>query len=256
MMLQHCDRRTFRFQYIVESDFSLPVTQHFFKLRVTPMQMSSQRVLDHSVCITPTCTLLKAADSFGNTLHYGAYNTPHSVFRVESRGCVECSSYAVCDDTPADCYLYPTALTASTRQMHALLHADDTPDDLMLRVHEYLTYTRFVSDNTTSAQDTFRSRQGVCQDYAHLMIALCRAAGLRARYANGLMTGEGETHAWVEVHDGKAWLGYDPTLNRRIDFGYIKLAHGRDVADCPSNRGRFYGVTTEFMSVQCKTQQL
>ena len=126
----------------------------------------------------------------------------------------------------------------------------------MHAVHRSLAYERFVTDNTTTAQQALLLGKGVCQDFAHLMIAACRSAGLPARYANGLVLGEGETHAWVEVwHDG-VWLAYDPTHDCRVDWDYVKLAHGRDVDDCPTNRGRFYGWTSELMTVNCKLEQL
>ena len=63
--------------------------------------------------------------------------------------------------------------------------------------------------------------------------------------------GEGETHAWVEVSNGKVWYAYDPTHDKIVRWDYIKIAHGRDADDCPTNRGRFYSWTNETMSVIC-----
>ncbi|MDO4497959.1 MAG: transglutaminase family protein, partial [Bacteroidales bacterium] len=91
---------------------------------------------------------------------------------------------------------------------------------------------------------------------AHLMIALCRAKGWYARYVNGFILGEGQTHAWVEVSDGNVWVPYDPTLDVIPDWGYVKIAHGRDANDCPTNRGRFLGFTTETMSVSVSLSEL
>jgi transglutaminase-like putative cysteine protease len=73
------------------------------------------------------------------------------------------------------------------------------------------------------------------------MIALCRRQGIPARYVNGFLVGEGETHAWVEIFDGYNWLGFDPTHNCRISDGYVKLAHGRDAHDCSVSRGMYTG---------------
>ena len=108
----------------------------------------------------------------------------------------------------------------------------------------------------TTAEDAFRHRQGVCQDYAHLMIALCRQAGIPARYACGLMIGEGQTHAWVEAHDGQCWYAFDPTNDTAIATGYIKLAHGRDAQDCPVSRGVYMGVSQEYTTVNVKVEQI
>ena len=89
--------------------------------------------------------------------------------------------------------------------------------------------------------EVYRLKKGVCQDYAHLMIAICRINGIATRYVCGFMEGTGETHAWVEIHDGYSWIGFDPTNNCRISYGYVKIAHGRDAFDGPVNRGVYIG---------------
>ena len=77
----------------------------------------------------------------------------------------------------------------------------------------------------TTAAEVLERKEGVCQDFAHLMIALCRQRGIPARYVNGFLVGEGETHAWVEIFDGYNWLGFDPTHNCRISDGFISLQY-------------------------------
>ncbi len=106
-------------------------------------------------------------------------------------------------------------------------------------VHTRLHYVPQSTHVETLAGEAFALNSGVCQDYAHITIALCRMAGIPARYACGFITGEGESHAWVEVYIHGVWYGIDPTQNRLIYHGYIKVAHGRDSADCPMNRGTF-----------------
>ena len=244
--------RLYSFSYIIESEFSPAVTHHFFKLRALPMECDFQHVLKAEMSVAPVCSLLKATDGFGNDIQYGGYSVPHERFCVECHGEVECSGYEI-NGTGEDIYRFPTRLTEWNEDIKSLALSADA-EDIMHRVHQHIKYERFQTFNTTTAIEVYNQRKGVCQDYAHLMIAACRSHGLYARYVNGLMLGEGETHAWVEVHDGTKWRGYDPTLDRVIDYGYIKFAHGRDVADCPSNRGRFYGWTMENMKVNCKVQ--
>ncbi len=106
-------------------------------------------------------------------------------------------------------------------------------------VHERIRYVPQSTHVETAAGEAFALNSGVCQDFAHITIALCRMAGIPARYACGFITGEGESHAWVEVFIHGVWYGIDPTQNRLIHLGYIKVAHGRDSADCPMNRGMF-----------------
>lgn len=81
----------------------------------------------------------------------------------------------------------------------------------------------------------------VCQDYVHIFLSLLRLNHIRCRYVAGLAFSCGETHAWVEIYDGKSWIGMDPTHNCLIGDQYIKLCHGRDFADCPIERGIYRG---------------
>ena len=88
------------------------------------------------------------------------------------------------------------------------------------------------------------------------MIALCRQRGIPARYVNGFLTGEGETHAWVEIFDGYNWLGFDPTHGRCISDGYVKLAHGRDVRDCSVSRGLYTGQAAQQTTIHVTLQEI
>lgn len=112
---------------------------------------------------------------------------------------------------------------------------------LSSRVFNSFEYAPGSTDTTTTAAEAFASGRGVCQDYAHVLIALCRVLEIPARYVTGLMAGEGATHAWVEVHDGERWRGVDPTHNCVVDDRYMLFATGRDFEDCPIERGMFRG---------------
>lgn len=246
----------YSFSYIFESQFVPAIDYHFFKLRVIPCQNECQRLVEHELLITPACHWSHSTDGQGNRVQYGGYDELHGHFRVESRGVVECSDYRLPDASPRPYYGYASPLTSCNEQMSSWLQAEPLPADpigaataVMHRVNQRLSYVPGVTDNNTRAEQVFELRQGVCQDYAHLMIALCRRLGLHARYVNGLIAGEGATHAWVEVYDGQSWLAFDPTHDCQIHQGYIKLAHGRDVTDCPTNRGRLYSWTSE--TLQC-----
>ena len=80
--------------------------------------------------------------------------------------------------------------------------------------------------------------------------------GIGARYVCGFMQGEGVTHAWVEVYCNGYWLALDPTHNRKIEYGYIKLAQGRDAADCPVNRGVFTGSAIQTTHVEVIVEEV
>lgn len=108
-------------------------------------------------------------------------------------------------------------------------------------VHENMNYTKGVTAIDTTAEEALQSGEGVCQDYAHILLSLCREERIPARYVVGMLLGEGESHAWIEAFDGKNWIGFDPTNNLIVDDAHIKISHGRDYQDCSINRGVFTG---------------
>ncbi len=120
---------------------------------------------------------------------------------------------------------------------------------LMAAVHAQFAYEPGATSTATTAAAALALGRGVCQDYAHVLIALCRCAGIPARYVTGLMVGEGATHAWVEVHDGVRWRGADPTHDRAVDDRYLLFATGRDFGDCPIERGVFRGSAAQTQAV-------
>lgn len=103
-------------------------------------------------------------------------------------------------------------------------------------VHQHVTFRSNTSDSTTSAVDTLIERVGVCRDFAHLMIALCRACNLPARFVTGTdygadpALGPPDFHAYVEVYLGHRWYLFDPS-GTAIPMGMMRLATGRDAAD-------------------------
>jgi transglutaminase-like putative cysteine protease len=113
-------------------------------------------------------------------------------------------------------------------------------------VHETMAYAKGVTDVHTSASAALALRSGVCQDYAHLMIAICRLLGMPTLYVSGHLVGEGATHAWVEVllpaTDGSdtvhGWA-FDPTHGCRPDLRYLTVAVGRDYGDVAPTSGSY-----------------
>lgn len=112
---------------------------------------------------------------------------------------------------------------------------------IMCSVNRDFCYEKNVTTISTTAEEAMTLGRGVCQDYAHIMISLCRMAGIPARYTVGIMKGEGESHAWVEALCKGYWYGFDPTNNWLTDGNYIKISSGRDYSDCIVNKGKFTG---------------
>src|SRR2546430_8371806 len=105
-----------------------------------------------------------------------------------------------------------------------------------------MRYAAGVTTVQTTAAEALALRRGMCQDYAHVMIAICRAAGLAARYVSGHLLGAGGSHAWVEAllphRGGDCAQAYDPTNGRPPDMGYTTVAVGRGYGEVsPVSRG-------------------
>lgn len=126
---------------------------------------------------------------------------------------------------------------------------------VMQYLYEHITYESGVTDIYTTAEEACALGSGVCQDFAHIMIAVLRFLGVPARYVNGMMIGEGRTHAWVEVYTGDGWYGLDPTNNLHVDDYYIKLAHGRDYQDCVLDKGRFLGCAGQHQEIYVNVKE-
>lgn len=239
------------FSFETELRFSQPVTQHDFILRCIPLTSPTQTVLDAQCIVTPATTITRETDGFGNLLQVGRIEERHRSFTFISSGTVVVEVEESVDEPLHPMYLQPSQMTQAGPAIRDFASdvlrvcANLPPFDKAIRLSHALagtmTYERGVTDVNTTAEEALVGRRGVCQDYAHVLIALCRQAGVAARYVNGFLFGRGETHAWVEVYDGCHWRGVDPANDTLVDDGYVKVAQGRDFADCPIERGVFRG---------------
>lgn len=265
--------KTYHYTYHTTLRFSEPVSGHSFSLRCMPESNAFQAVKERKLAVEPADSLTIGRDSWGNGIVYGRKQEAHSSFSYGSSGLVEMTPYEIPAREDETRFLLPTPLTAYQPAMEQLIHdALSTPAGSPLQsgqgtnigkalalsdsIYRYLSYTPGSTQIETPASLVFAQRKGVCQDYAHLLIALCRHLGLPARYVNGFMEGTGVTHAWVELLEGNRWLGIDPTNNQFITYGYIKLSHGRDAMDCPVNRGLFVGGGVQTADIQVTVEAL
>ncbi len=149
--------------------------------------------------------------------------------------------------------LRATTLTApdeALREMASQLRAE-APDDLDFahaccdRVKATIAYQYGVTSTSTTAAEALAGGLGVCQDHAHVMLALCRSVGLPARYVSGHLLGDGGTHAWVEVvvPDGgyARAVAFDPCNGVRAGVRHLTVATGRDYRDVAPTSGSYSG---------------
>ncbi|HEY5359246.1 MAG TPA: transglutaminase family protein [Streptosporangiaceae bacterium] len=151
--------------------------------------------------------------------------------------------------------LRPTRLTAADDRLRELARgltvSSDTPleraERICAGVHAAMSYRDGVTSVQTPAAAALASGYGVCQDYAHIMLAVCHLAGLPARYVSGHLLGQGGTHAWVEVlvpsgRDAMA-AALDPCNGCRAGSGYLTVATGRDYSDVAPTSGSYEGTS-------------
>ncbi len=269
--------RELSFYFDTVLQFSGPVTEHNFLLRCIPADCPEQKILSYTLTVYPDGVSSLGRDSFGNAVRAGRVPKAHDSFRYTLQGTAYRDDSLRVPEEAAPFYRYASPLTQPTPELAEFFTAAEKeaagrsgkekntlPDDvsdinalekakmLCAKVHEHFIYTPGETNVFTTAGEAFASAKGVCQDYAHVLISLCRMAGIPARYVSGLFTGEGAGHAWTEIWMDGLWYGIDPTHDRLTDETYLKLCVGRDFADCPIERGVFSGWAEQTQKVFTK----
>ncbi len=253
-----------RFLYRMELVFEHPVSEHYFVLRFVPESDSVQKIRLDSCKVEPADGLCHHLDGFGNRIDTGSIREEHGTFSYEVSGitCVEPEGRLPEKLHPIFRYESPLTKTDDGLvQFYRQICPCETDAlqravSMMRALHERFRYVPGSTDVRTSAAEAWRKGCGVCQDYAHILIALCRLDGIPARYAAGMMLGEGASHAWAEVYTDGCWTALDPTNGCIVDDGYIRISQGRDYADCAVDRGVFRGNTSQRQNVYVKVEEL
>ena len=267
--------KTLNFRFKTTVEFSEAVERHDFVLRCLPKSGPRQTVRAR-LSLEPEVPFDIQTDSLGNDMAVGYLEEPHASFAYTIAGTATVDLDRPDRTEPHPLYLRETPRTAMTPAMREFLadsasagmremvmtgmgaasSASFTVEHLMHTVHDLIEYKPGATDVNTTAREAFERRAGVCQDYAHVLIALARACNVPARYVSGLTVGEGATHAWVEVYLDGSWRGLDPTRDKLVDESYLVLAHGRDWADCPIERGTFQGFVDQTQTVFMQVEEV
>ena len=263
--------------------YQSPVRESFNEVRLKPVTNEHQTVDSFLIKVLPAARLRHYHDFYSNCVHHFEIPEPHQTLMVESLVEVtthppllldsgatpfpltrigEAASQERCFDfvqasryvdlSPETWRLAMDAIAAETDTWQAAL-------SILRFVHGYLSYVPNATTVQTPMRDVLRQRRGVCQDYAHVMLGLCRTLKIPALYVSGYLASEkaSATHAWVEVFiPGTGWQGLDPTHNCRPGETYIKIAVGRDYADVPPVSGHYKGTLERTMSVQVEVRPL
>lgn len=253
----------------MELKFSSPVSSHYFALRCVPGDSLRQKIMLTECHVSPADYTSAEKDGFGNLKISGGCRRPHDTFGYYVAGTAEVQGMTVQKYPLHPMYRYPSkytecgpgviAFTEAVSQECSRQGAETVLDMAVCAMHYLYTHFRYIpgaTDIGTTAEQALALGKGVCQDYAHIMTAVLRRMGIPARYVNGLMIGEGETHAWVEVYTDGGWYGLDPTNDLHIDDYYIKLAHGRDYADCVVDKGIFLGNAFQEQKIYVNVEEI
>lgn len=245
------------YRYEMCADFNPAVWDHYVNLRCTPAVNSIQQVYGSQVHIEAADYVSKKLDGEGNQVLSCRIQAPHTRFYMFSEGVVFVDVNALEPEPGKPCYGHFTNYTRPDEKLRCFFETVCKPlfkqtdsnwekvRSMMHVLYEHFSYEAGVTSVSTTAEEAYSLGKGVCQDYAQILITLCRMEGINARYVAGFLVGEGATHAWVEIFENGYWYGFDPTHDRTVTDYYIKVAHGRDSSDCPMERGVFRGLTSQ-----------
>lgn len=248
--------------------YDKPVTHCNYKVRCIPADNNRQRILKLLYFISPNMTNMEGIDAFGNQYLYGAIDEPHDCFKYFVKGVLE-SGLEIGEKAEPEAYIakyrHSYGKNKAGKEITAYFHSLDIDHhesnlakaiNLMNYVYKDFQYVPNKTSVATSAEEAFVLGVGVCQDYAHILIALCHLAGIPAKYVAGMMIGEGSTHAWVDIYDNGIWYGLDPTNNIVITDTHIKISSGRDAMDCQMNRGIILGGGNQTQEVHVLVEEI
>jgi transglutaminase-like putative cysteine protease len=259
-------------------DYSESVAVSHHLAHLSPRVLPHQQRLHHDLQIEPAPAVMTThTDSFGNAVTFFAMQGAHKrlTVRARSRVALQATSLPVPSDTPPweavadrtalplealEC-LFDSALIPVSVELSAYARAAFAPGrplldavlELTRRIHEEFTFDREATTVATPLADVFRSRRGVCQDFARLEIACLRSLGLPARYVSGYLEtvpppgrsrllGAEASHAWLAVYCPEAgWLHVDPTNNLLPSRTHVTVAWGRDYNDVSPIHGVILG---------------
>src|SRR6201984_1143839 len=271
-------------RHLTKFRYANPVSESVMETRMHPRNEVNQRCLTFHLAVSPRCRAFSYRDYLGNHVHHFDIPGQHAQLVIIAEALVDLQAPL---QLPAS--LGPTAwdeldvLVQDGDYWEMLLpseFAKPTPSLVKLagqldvrRRDDPLTVLRELNSALYSSfeyalkstrvdspiDDAIRTRQGVCQDFAHIMIALVRTLGIPCRYVSGYLhrrvedhdrSAEDATHAWVEaLLPQVGWVGFDPTNHLIASDRHIRIAIGRDYADVPPTRGIFRGQTASELSV-------
>ena len=264
-------------------NYSEPVFEHVFELRMAPFSNEEQTSLGYRLHVSPLAPTTPYRDGHGNRVELITRLAPCQKILVRA------TSYVRTHRRPAKERLAGLQLgsaigsdSLTVEAMDYLGHSPqadggewlekmaasinlalDTPiedflNSLIQSVSQTIRYEKMSTEANTKASEAVALGAGVCQDFSHIFISLCRRLGMAARYVSGYIHQPGEmaTHAWVQVWCGQlcGWVDLDPTHKCFVGDDHVQVAIGCDYNDVPPNRGAWRGMATEDIQVSVRVE--
>lgn len=277
MILRALHRTTYRYPFASRESHN--------EVRLQPLSGPDQHCLSFSLDVEPAAKVFSYEEQ-GGTVHHFVVRTPHTTLTITAETTVEtllANPFEGLNLIESDwdrlgllSDRYPEFL-ASTPRVPVLDAAREIAEsvpvvgsvakyavDMGERIHDMLSYDTDATHVHTPLSYVIEHRAGVCQDFAHLMLACLRAKCIPARYVSGYLysgpeglRGDGATHAWVEcVLPGGRWLGLDPTNRCLVSDHHIRVHTGRDYDEVPPTRGIYTGPAAERLEVSVSVERL
>ncbi|MFZ5670054.1 MAG: transglutaminase family protein [Pseudomonadota bacterium] len=273
-------------RHLTQYHYERPVRESVMELRMQPRKSARQRLISFDLELDPRAQLFSYPDSFGNAVYHFDVPQAHETLRIEARAAVETQpdpelpqaldmgewDRLRSDFVRGECFdfLRPHGFARPSAALEAFIRERDLDG---LRHGDPLTAMRALNTTLYQAFDyapgatradspidlALGVGRGVCQDFAHIMIAICRGWGIPARYVSGYLftdRGQGDrsdpdaTHAWAEVFlPTLRWTGFDPTNDMLAGERHVAVAVGRDYGDVPPTLGIYKGEADSHLAV-------
>lgn len=268
--------------------YASPVTDSINVVHLEPRTYPFQKTLQCFIEVKPVTRLRSFRDLFDNITHH--FEVPHAHDRLEITSRLRVQNLELELPAAARDHGFEAYEDAETREriwpfLQESRYVSRHPEiwrmavdlireeksifamseKIMHWIHDGFRYDAGATQVNTHLEEAFRHRHGVCQDFTHVMIGLCRSVGLPARYASGYLfngprgtlVGAQASHAWPEVHLPEVgWVGFDPTNGNLADARYVKVAVGRDYDDVAPVKGSYRGTGQCRLAVRVEVERL
>ena len=264
-------------RHVTRFRYSDPIHESVMELRMQPRSEGAQSLRNFQIVTAPRAQLYAYTDHLGNAVYHFNVLRAHEELRIDVQAVVEINprpaAPAQTDELEWERYnslnlsddkydlIEPSRFAKPSTTLREFADANDLvrpksdPMTSLRRlskvIFDQFDYEIGITQVHSPIDHALAAKRGVCQDFAHIMIAVARSWGIPTRYVSGYLhhrrkgqdrSGEDATHAWVEAYlPSFGWVGFDPTNNIEAGDRHIRVAVGRDYADVPPTRGTFKG---------------